>query len=178
MLAGCSAALFVSSPRRPPLLARLPKRLPSNCLRATLETLLAGRLRPRALDSREEMVLVIAAWIWLLSLTTCMGRCCWGSCCGRCCCCWCHVIRDSCLLWHVLVCPGLVRHINTHPCLRNDDGLRRLLAIGVWVAVNRALSPIDHLAAGVIDNCIEAREGVASRISDVSGLCVSLQCRC
>ena len=28
---------------------------------------------------------------------------------------------------------------------RNDDGLSRLLAIGVWVAVNRALSPIDHL---------------------------------
>ena len=26
-------------------------------------------------------------------------------------------IRDGCLLWHVLVCPGLVRHINTHPCL-------------------------------------------------------------
>ena len=63
MLAGCSAALFVSPPRRPPLLARLPKR---PCLRATLATLLAGMLRPRALDRSEEMVLVIAAWIWLL----------------------------------------------------------------------------------------------------------------
>ena len=62
MLAGCSAALFVS----PPMLARLPKRPPSNCLRATLETLLTGRLRPRALDRSELMVLVIAAWIWLL----------------------------------------------------------------------------------------------------------------
>ena len=51
MLAGCSAALFVS----PPMLARLPKRPPSNCLRATLETLLAGRLRPRALDRIDEM---------------------------------------------------------------------------------------------------------------------------
>ena len=58
MLAGCSAALFVS----PPMLARLPKKPPSNCLRATLETLLTGRLRPRALDRSE----VIAAWIWLL----------------------------------------------------------------------------------------------------------------
>ena len=32
---------------------------------------------------------------------------------------------------------------------RNDDGLSRLLAIGVWVAVNRALSPIDHLEEGM-----------------------------
>merc|ERR1719210_318493 len=72
MLAGCSAALFVSPPRRPPL-PRLPRSPKRPCLKATLATLLAGMLRPRALDRSELMVLVIAAWIWLLSLTTGMG---------------------------------------------------------------------------------------------------------
>merc|ERR1712126_368387 len=77
-LAGCSAALFPIWLRRP------PSKNGNVCLRATLATLLAGRLRPRALDRSEEMVLVIAAWIWLLrremrriptslSLTTGMG---------------------------------------------------------------------------------------------------------
>ena len=60
MLVGCAAALFpapASASRRPPL---------GNCLRATFAALLAGMLRPRALDRSDEMVLVIAAWIWLL----------------------------------------------------------------------------------------------------------------
>ena len=60
MLVGCSAALVpapASCPRRPPLGILL-----KSCLKATLAALLAGMLRPRALDKIE----VIAAWIWVL----------------------------------------------------------------------------------------------------------------
>ena len=60
-LVGCSAALVpapASASRRPPL--------GKICLRATLAALLAGMLRPRALDKIELTVLVIAAWIWVL----------------------------------------------------------------------------------------------------------------
>ena len=88
------------------------------------------------------------------STSCCWGRCCWGSCCcGRCCCCWCHVccketkvffgtisflltIRDGCLLWHVLVCPGLVRHINTHPCLLVIIKVKfKVAELWVWTGV-------------------------------------------
>ena len=54
-----------------------------SCLRATLDTLLEGKLRPRALVMAEVMALVMAVWIWLLRAEMRMApiilrKMCWG----------------------------------------------------------------------------------------------------
>ena len=54
-----------------------------SCLRATLDTLLAGKLRPRALVMAEVMALVMAVWIWLLRAEMriapiILRKMCWG----------------------------------------------------------------------------------------------------
>ena len=67
-----------SWPRSPPC-----PRPWKSCLRATLDTLLAGKLRPRALVMAEVMALVMAVWIWLLRAEMriapiILRKMCWG----------------------------------------------------------------------------------------------------
>merc|ERR1712198_423562 len=96
--------------------------------------------------------------------------------CGWSGCCWGSVVRDDCLLDPCLAFPWLVRHCNTHSSLRNDDILNRLFAIGVRIALDGALLPVDNLAGGVVDDGVEAGECGACGVCDVSGFRVSLQC--
>ena len=62
-----------------------------------------------------------------------------------------------------------------HPIAHlNHDILHSLPPICVRFALHAALSPVDHLPVGVIDEAVQAGEGVAVRVSDVLCLGVGL----